>query len=386
MRTAIVVGAGIGGLAVAGGLARSGWQVTLLAREDRLRPGKAAVVLWPNGVKALQALELVRGFDGIATPAPAMGIRRPNGQWLAQPATEGAVAPVVVHAEDLHDGFIAGLGEQVDIRTGVDIRSARPVHERPGVSDGRATYEADLVVVADGAQSALRKRLAPGSTFVSSGFAAWQAVIPWYRLPQLPPESPIGGDTLGAGHRFVSLSLGEGRSSRGGMYWVATAPGAVRPEPAEVQLALLRRWFAGWHAPIGQLLAATEPEDLLHVPVGELHPLPENLAPNGYALLGDAAHAMPHHLAQGACLALEDAATLGVLLKDAIPGKTLGAALIEYSRTRRLRALRVQALSRRASSVLQPRGGLTARAKERLAPRTLARSLEVASDWDPPRF
>ncbi|GAB3862338.1 hypothetical protein GCM10029963_68340 [Micromonospora andamanensis] len=70
MRTAVVVGGGLGGLAVSGALARSGWQVTLLERADRIRPEPAAVVLWPNGVRALRALGLGAGLDAIATALP----------------------------------------------------------------------------------------------------------------------------------------------------------------------------------------------------------------------------------------------------------------------------------------------------------------------------
>jgi 2-polyprenyl-6-methoxyphenol hydroxylase-like FAD-dependent oxidoreductase len=395
-----VVGAGVGGLAVAGALARTGWRVTLLEREARLRPGRAALVLWPNGIRALRALGLGSGLDGIATPVPAAGIRRPDGQWLLQP--DAAVSarpgqlPVVIHREDLHDAFVAGLGDQVDIRTGIAVRTAKPARERPAVSDGRSTFEADLVVAADGVNSCVRRRLAPTSTFVSAGYAAWRAVIPWYRAPHLPQGVPIGGETLGTGHRFVSASLGDrgasGGSSRGGIYWVATAPGAPRPEPPDTQLALLRRWFAGWHAPIPDLLGATEPDDLVQDAVGELQPPPDSFAypsgVGGYALVGDACHAMTHHLGQGACLALEDAATLQAVLVDAIPGKTLGTALGEYSRLRRPRVLRVLAQSRRVGSVLQARGRFTVRARDmalgRLAPRLLDRAAAAASDWHPP--
>jgi 2-polyprenyl-6-methoxyphenol hydroxylase-like FAD-dependent oxidoreductase len=387
------VGAGIGGLAVAGALARTGWQVTLLERDDRLRPGGAALVLWPNGMRALRALGLAAGLDGIATPVPSAGFRRPDGKWLLQPG-EGADGdqPVVVHREDLHDAFIAGLGDRVDVRTGVEVRTARPSAERPAVSDGRVTFEADLVVAADGAESAVRKRLAPATSFTSAGYAAWRAVIPWYRAPDLPRGVPIGGETLGTGHRFGSASLGErgssGGSTRGGIYWVATAPGARRPEPLDTQLGLLRRWFAGWHAPIPALLAVTEPDDLVHDAVGELEPMPDSFVTpagvGGYALLGDAAHAMTHHLGQGACLALEDAATLQALLADAIPGRTLGAVLTEYSKVRRPRAVRVAAQSRRVGSLLQARGGFAIRALPGLAPRLLARASSTATTWHPP--
>src|SRR4051812_47420722 len=98
MRTAVVVGAGVGGLATAGALTRSGWQVTLIERDDRLRGGGAALLIWPNGVAALRALGLGRGLDAIAFPTSASGIRRPDGRWLVEaPAQPGpADEPVVV--------------------------------------------------------------------------------------------------------------------------------------------------------------------------------------------------------------------------------------------------------------------------------------------------
>ncbi len=398
IRSAVVVGAGVGGLATAGALARTGWSVTLLERADRLRPGRAALLLWPNGIRALRALGLGAGLDAIATPVPATGLRRPDGHWLVQPDREagGRDAPVVVHQEDLHDAFVAGLGDKIDIRTGIEVRTARPAGDRPSVTDGRATWEADVVIAADGLHSVVRGRLAPATTVRSGGFAAWRAVIPWYRASHLPAGTAAAGEVIGAGQRFQHASLGErgssGASSRGGIYWVATVPGAHRPERPEAQLVLVRRWFAGWPAPITELLAATEPDDLVQDPVAELRPMPESfvfpVGIGGYALVGDAAHAMTHHLSQGACLALEDAATLQALLLDAIPGRNLSERLQAYSQNRRPRVLRVAQQSRRIGAVLQERGRLLTRARDmalgRLAPRLLDRASAGATDWRPP--
>ncbi|MFF3868537.1 FAD-dependent oxidoreductase [Micromonospora sp. NPDC001898] len=394
MRTAVVVGAGIGGLAVAGALARSGWQVTLLERADRVRPDPAAVVLWPNGVRALRALGLGAGLDAIATPLPDGGIRRPDGHWLVQPRpTPADRMPVVVHQEDLHDTLIAGLGERVELRTGVTVRTVRAdPGERPSVGDGRQRFEADLVVGADGTDSEIRRQLAPEAGVISSGCAAWRAVIPWYRAPRLPADQPAGGETLGAGYRFVAASLGErgssGGSSRGGIYWVATAAGAPRPESPETQLALLRRWYAGWPAPIGELLDATDPADVVQQEIRELRPLPRAYGfpagPGGVVLLGDAAHAMPPHLGQGACLAFEDAATLASLLREA----RLPDAVATYDRLRRPRAAIVVRQTRRMSAVLQARGRLALRARDAalgtISPRLLSTAASVAAQWRPP--
>lgn len=397
MRTAVVVGAGIGGLAVAGGLARSGWQVTLLEQQDRVRAERTALILWPNGIRALRALGLDGGLDTIATPLPDTGVRRPDGQWLVQPGGRpDERVPVVVHREDLHDALVAGLGDRVEIRTGVQVREVRATDgDRPAVGDGRSLFEADLVVAADGVDSAVRQRLAPQSRVISSGWSAWRAVIPWYRAPKVAEEL-VSGETLGAGYRFVAASLGapgsSGSSGRRGIYWVATATGAPRPESPATQLALLRRWFAGWPAPIGELLAATEPGDLVQQEVRELRPLPRAFAfpagTGGVVLLGDAAHAMPHHLGQGACLALEDAATLRAVVRDAIPGESLRTAISTYHRLRRPRSQAVVRQARRMSAVLQARGRLATRARYAafgtLTPRLLGRVATEAAEWYPP--
>ncbi|MER7331875.1 MULTISPECIES: NAD(P)/FAD-dependent oxidoreductase [unclassified Micromonospora] len=394
MRSAVVVGAGIGGLAVAGALARSGWRVTLLERADRVRPDPTAVALWPNGVRALRALGLGAGLEAIATPLPDGGVRRPDGHWLVQPRpTPADRMPVVVHREDLHDALIAGLGDEVELRTGVTVRTVRAESgQRPSVGDGRHTVEADLVVAADGTDSEIRRQLAPESGVVSSGCAAWRAVIPWYRAPKLPADRPVGGEVLGAGYRFVSASLGErgssGASSRGGIYWVATAAGAPRPEPPETQLALLRRWYAGWPAPIAELLDATDPADLVQQEIRELRPLPMSfgfpVGPGGVVLLGDAAHAMPPHLGQGACLAFEDAATLASLLRES----RLPDAVVAYDRVRRPRAATVVRQTRRMSAVLKARGPLALRARDAalgtITPRLLSTAATTAAQWRPP--
>jgi 2-polyprenyl-6-methoxyphenol hydroxylase-like FAD-dependent oxidoreductase len=387
VRTAVVVGAGMAGLAAAGALSRSGWQVTVLERGERVAAPPTALVLWSNGRRALESLDPDGGWSTIASPLPDGGVRRPDGQWLVAPRTRAGAgpAPVVVHLEDLYDVLVAGLGDMVQIRTGFPVTTVRTGRRmRPCVGDGRTMIEADLVVAADGIDSPVRRALVPESVAVGSGFAAWQAVIPSYRAPKLD----AGGETLGAGYRFISIPLG---ARRGGVYWVATAAGAPRPEAPATQLTLLRRWFADWHDPIGELLAATEPSDLIPQEVRELRPLPRAYGfpsgTGGVVLLGDAAHAMPHHLGQGACLAFEDAATLRLLLADPQPGPDLLAAIETYSRLRQPRTTSVVRQTRRMSAVVQARGRLALRARDaalnHMRPRILGYTHDTA-DWLPP--
>jgi 2-polyprenyl-6-methoxyphenol hydroxylase-like FAD-dependent oxidoreductase len=383
------------GLATAGALARAGWQVTVLERGERVAAPPTALVLWANGLRALTALNPDGGWTAITAPLPDGGVRRPDGQWLVTPRGRPGAgpAPAVVHLDDLYDALVAGLGDRVEIRTGCAVTKVRVgPGRRPAVGDGRTVHEADLLVAADGIDSPIRRALAPEAAAVGSGFAAWQAVIPGYRAPRLTGDDAAGGETLGAGYRFVSIPLGERAAGRGGVYWVATAAGAARPESPATQLALLRRWFAGWHAPIGELLAATRPEDLVPQEVRELRPLPRAYGfcsgSGGVVLIGDAAHAMPHHLGQGACLAFEDAATLGSLVAGAAPGPALCAAVEAYSRARRPRTTSVVRQTRRMSAVVQARGRLALRARDaalnQLRPRILGQAHGLAADWTPP--
>jgi 2-polyprenyl-6-methoxyphenol hydroxylase-like FAD-dependent oxidoreductase len=384
----VVVGAGTAGLAVAGGLARTGWRVTLLERAERLRGEPTALLLWPGGVRALQALGLAAGLDAISTPVPDRGLRRPDGRWLVPPRAPSAGAapdPVLVHAEDLHDALFAGLGDRVEIRTGVSI--ARPATgDRPAVTDGRHTWSGDLVVGADGVDSVLRARVARRSSVVSAGATCWRAVVPWYRAPKLPPDLVTDGHTYRRGYQFFSASMGDrgaaGASRRGGRYWCAVVTGGPRPEPPATQLGLLRRWFQSWHPPIEELLAATEPDDLLQRELRVVRPAPAGytarIGDGALVLVGDAGHALPEHLGQGAGLALEDAATLVAAVRDAVPGGALHAAAGGYDAARRPRVAEALRRSRQlgATGVLARRPAAQVRRRDRAA--------AAAAGWHPP--
>ncbi|MEV0648714.1 FAD-dependent monooxygenase [Phytomonospora sp. NPDC050363] len=383
-RSAVVVGAGVGGLAAAVALVNAGWRVQILERHDRLRADGAALLLWANGVRALRALGMGAALDAIAVRQDRTGgLRTPEGRWLirmteAGDRGEGLSGTVVVHRQDLHEALVAALGDNASIRTGATVTGLR-LGDSPAVKLGGETLTADLVVGADGISSLARSTLDNRARLVGAGRVAWRAVVPRFRAPDVVD----GGETQGSGRRFIYADLG-----RHGVYWAAEARGSVRPESSVGQLDLLKRWFAGWHEPIGELIAATRPEELLQHPVEFVDPLPRSFvhagATSGVALLGDAAHAMTPDLGQGACLALEDAVTLGVCLG----GKSVPDGLRRYEELRRPRIARMSRMSRGVGGVFAAQGKFVVPLRTALLrgipDKTFAKGASALTDWDVP--
>src|SRR5689334_1144016 len=107
--TAIVVGAGIGGVTAAVALQRSGWEVTVLERADALGEVGAGISIWP-GAAAVLAEFGVKGVEQVGALSGPMGLRRPSGRWLVGAADLGVELPVMIHRAQLHELITADVG------------------------------------------------------------------------------------------------------------------------------------------------------------------------------------------------------------------------------------------------------------------------------------
>ena len=193
--------------------------------------------------------------------------------------------------------------------------------------------DADVVVAADGIKSVCRAFVAGPSQPRFTNQVAWRGVVSADRLPEnlFPNAATI---FFGPHRHLVTYPL------RGGKQWNVVAVEertdwaaegwSVRSEPAQVQAA-----FAGWCAPVQQLLAGLDETFLWglydHPPLSRWHK-------GNVALLGDACHAMLPFLAQGAAMAIEDAYVLAACCDE----KPVAQALPDYESKRKARTTRVQ--------------------------------------------
>ncbi|MGW7679116.1 FAD-dependent monooxygenase [Kribbella sp. NPDC054772] len=307
-KTAIVAGAGIGGVTAAVALQRCGWRVTVLERAPELGEVGAGISVWAPAVAVLEELG-VKGVEQSSIPSKPAGMRKPDGRWVVGATDLGVEMPVMIHRAQLHDLITAEFGPAVTVRTGYDVSSVDQDADGVTVND---ELRADLLVAADGIRSVIRGTLYPqyaGPRY--SGFTAYRGVAD-------VDLDDGGGETWGPGQLFGFARLIDGR-----YYWYGTAnqTAGATSEPTV---------FRDWHDPIPRLISGSE-----KILQNDIYDLTLPLVPfvqGRVVLLGDAAHAMTPNLGRGACSAIEDAGALARHLQGATD---LPAALAAYDEERR---------------------------------------------------
>ncbi|HEX5690169.1 MAG TPA: FAD-dependent monooxygenase, partial [Roseiflexaceae bacterium] len=185
-----------------------------------------------------------------------------------------------------------------------------------------------------------------------AGYTAWRGVAPFDQARLTP------GETFGRGVRFGMAPIANGRA-----YWYATQNTSEggRDQPGGRKRALLEL-FRGAHAPIEDVIAATDETAILRNDIYDREPL-EHWSDGRVTLLGDAAHPMTPNLGQGACQALEDA----VVLADALQQiGDVGAALRQYEARRIGRTSMLVRQARQVGAVGQWQNPLACRLRDAL--------------------
>jgi 2-polyprenyl-6-methoxyphenol hydroxylase-like FAD-dependent oxidoreductase len=348
----LVVGGGIGGLTAALALARGGHQVRVLEKAAQFAELGAGLQLAPNATRVLEGL-------GVLGQVLEAGVR-PRRLLL-----RSAVTAEELTALDLGAPFYARyqapylVMHRSDLLTilydacrysGVELcanRDVRAVTDRGDAATAECAdgteYKAAAVIAADGLHSGVR-RLFTGDQPVCSGFAAYRGtagidevtarsaldeVVAW-----IGPDLHFVQYPLRAGQIYNQVAVfrspeyaadpGLADGQWGGPGELDEAFAACCPQVREATGFLWRdRWW----------------------PMYDREPLAA-WTRGRIALLGDAAHPMLQYLAQGACQAIEDAATLARTLADCRKVTGVGQALAEYQDRRAPHAARVQRTAR----------------------------------------
>src|SRR5882757_2811285 len=360
-RTVVVAGAGIGGLTASIALAAQGFRVVVLEKAERLEEAGAGLQLSPNASRILVDLGLQPRLAARAVTPDAISIMsaRAGGEIVRLPLGEAATfragAPYwVVHRADLQAALQAHVNDNpdIDLRLGCQFEDVTShakgltVVQRSG--NARQQELAVALIGADGIWSSVRNHLFPEVQPQFSGLIAWRGTLEATALPReftaprvqlwMGPDAHLVAYPISGGRQINVVAIVPGTWNRPG--W--SAPG----EANEVKNAFGSRWPPTARMLIGAVDGWRK---------WALFTVPDIGAWNAdsVALLGDAAHAMLPFAAQGAGMAIEDAAVLARALSDCAGENIAGvpAALKRYARLRRSRVLRVQRTARRQGRI-----------------------------------
>ncbi|MEQ1881617.1 MAG: 3-hydroxybenzoate 6-monooxygenase [Burkholderiales bacterium] len=388
MDSVIVVGGGIGGLSAALALAGAGLQVRVLERAQVAGEIGAGMQLGPNAFHAFDALgigpaarsravyidclQMMDALDG------AEVVNIPTGEAFRE-RFRGPYA--VIHRADVHSSLLEGIRARPEIvlETGVQVERIEQTEQGVRVYTDRMSYDADAVVGADGGRSVIREQYVGDAPRVS-GHVVYRAVVDATHFPDdLKLNAPVvwaGPDchlvhyplrnaeqynvvvTFHSRHA-ETWSVTEGSREEVVSYFTEILP---RPRQLIDLPRSWKRWATADRNPIGRWTFGRA------------------------TLLGDAAHPMLQYLAQGACMALEDAVTLGAAVRAA--GGDLVRAFAHYEKSRVARTARVALLAREMGRIYHAKG------VERLvrnqmwkdrAPERFYDALEWLYGWSPER-
>lgn len=353
----LIAGGGLGGLCLAQGLRGAGHRVTVFER-DRDLERKIGYRLHMNGdggealCRCLPA-DLFELYLETSRQTPPRQLAVVVDQDLNElssmphlgPPNEGPRPHTAVNRRTLRQILLARLGD--DLRLGAAVvdyeEDADGVRVR--LEDG-TVVAGDVLVGADGINSAVRRRRLPAARVIDTGIAGLGLYARSALPPELQAEIPpvlLDGFVIATDHRGGLLALGAYNPRRP----VAEVAAALAPDvrldpvddymmvsgnvaageaippfeewtdstPGELRDSMLRA-HADWHPALRGVVERIDPATMFAIRFGRLDPTPA-WEPSRVTVIGDAIHAMLPTLGQGANLALRDAATLAAALADA---------------------------------------------------------------------
>lgn len=341
----VIIGAGLGGLAAAAMLLRQGHRVRVAEQVALLAEVGAGIQMSANAMKVLDHLGLRDRLEPLAVRPKAFEFRRfDDGELLhrlplGEQHEQRHGAPYFqLHRHDLHEALRAAV-QTLDARALVLNARAVALREQGdavGVSFERgAPWRADLVVGADGIKSMVRRHAVAADDPVFTGQVAWRCTVPVDRIAPVLRTDLVSTIWCGPRNHAVTYYL------RGAQ--LLNFVGCVEREADEESWTAKRPWqelhddYAGWHPMVRAVIDTVDRDQCFRWALNRRTPV-QRWSSARTTLLGDAVHATLPYMAQGAAMAIEDAAVLARALELDAP---LAEQLARYHSHRGPRTARV---------------------------------------------
>ncbi|MBZ5645111.1 MAG: FAD-dependent monooxygenase [Acidobacteriia bacterium] len=341
-----IVGAGIGGLAVAATLRQVGIDVSVYEQAPAFARVGAGIQMMPNSMKVLRRIGVEEKLRGTSfMPYSHLNRDGYSGEVIRElPMPESLFgAPYLcMHRAELHKALAAVVPENIvhlnKKLVGLEQGAGRVTL---AFADGTRA-EADAVVGADGVHSVVRDIIIGPDAPLHKGRIAYRAIFSSALLNGLE----IGASRTkwwGSDRHIVIYYTNAARTE---LYFVTSVP-----EPAEWvtreswsakgDVKELRKAYEDFHSDVRGVLNACP--DCHKWAILEREPL-GRWSDGRIVLLGDACHPMTPYMAQGGATAIEDAAILARCL-EAVEGDDIEGAFRRYEEHRKPRTSRIQAIS-----------------------------------------
>ena len=344
-RTALIVGAGIGGLSAGMALRKAGWNIRIFEHAASPRELGFGLALAPNAMAALHELGLADVVRSRAHTPTKGEVRRPDGTVLKRaelPSAESMLGgPTVIALRPaLHGALLDAVGMEA-ITLGSEATGFTQAGDRVTLHLAHGDrVDGDVLIGADGANSVLRRALHP-----SEPPARWSRIV------------AVRGGVHGVVHHLGGMSgiyyIGPGieaflvRASSTGIYWVLSLANELVPSGMRDPRAILAHMLPRFDETYRAITSATD--DLRCDELVDRDPIPF-WGTGVVTLLGDAAHPVLPHTGQGAAQAMVDAVTLGRALTGGVP---IEPALRAYERERRQKTARLLGQGRRTAAIMR---------------------------------
>jgi 2-polyprenyl-6-methoxyphenol hydroxylase-like FAD-dependent oxidoreductase len=353
----LVAGGGIGGLAAALALVRQGFQVTVLEQAPQIGEIGAGIQLGPNAFHAFDALGIGDKARGRAVYTDYMVMHDALDEYQVGKIPTGEAflkrfgnPYAVIHRQDIHNSLLEGAQETGKVQFITNTRVERVEQDGATVTvhctNGK-TWTGQALIGADGGKSVVRQQYVNDPPRVT-GHVVYRAVVEKNDFPEnlrwnaasiwVGPNCHLVHYPLRGGEQYNVVVTFHSRNQE---EW-----GVTDGSKEEVQ-----SYFQGIAAKPRQLIDL--PKSWKRWATADREPIATWVFGRA-TILGDAAHPTTQYMAQGACMALEDAVTLGEALR--VNDNDWTKALALYQRSRVARTARIVLSGREMGRLYHAKG------------------------------